>query len=144
MKVKVPKRHILRPNWYNDMVQRVLQWERQERWTGRKRQRPMAKKCRYDIFLWTYLEGVYIQLLPLGKAQKAHFSTSMWCNESWEASPPSMCLDNIIAHETYLSFTPLPLKHAPTCFTKRCGTSRTQDFEYTCWSGLQIMLNVQH
>ena len=53
-----------------------------------------------------------------------------------------MCLDHIMTHETYHFFHALPLKLAPTCFTKQCGTSRTQEFEYTWWSGLQIMLNV--
>ena len=65
-------------------------------------------------------------------------------NESWEASSPSMCLHHIIAHETYHFFHTLPLKLAPTCFIKQCGTFRTQEFEHTWWSGFQIMLNVQH
>ena len=59
-------------------------------------------------------------------------------------SPPSICLDHIIAHDTYHFFHGLPLKLAPTCFIKQCGTSRTQELEYTWWSKLQITLNVQH
>jgi hypothetical protein len=51
-----------------------------------------------------------------------------------------MCLDHIIAHETYHFFHALPLKLAPTCFIKQCGTSGTQEFEYTRRSELQIML----
>ena len=34
MKVEVPKIQFLRPNKCIDMVQRVLQWEKQERWFG--------------------------------------------------------------------------------------------------------------
>ena len=55
-----------------------------------------------------------------------------------------MCLNHIIAHETYLFFHALHLKFAPTCFIKQWGTSTTQEFEYTWWSKLQIMLNVQY
>ena len=42
-----------------------------------------------------------------------------------------MCLDHIIANEMYHVFHALPLKLAPTCFIKQCGTSRSraQDFE---------------
>jgi hypothetical protein len=40
-----------------------------------------------------------------------------------------MCLDHIIARETYHFFHVLPLKLAPTCFIKQCGTSGTQEFE---------------
>ena len=93
------------------------------------RQGPMAKKCHYNSFFdETLLGWVYIQLFPLGKAHKAHFSTSIWCKESWEASPPSTCLDHIIAHKTYHFFHALPLKLAPTCFINQCGISRTQEF----------------
>ena len=68
----------------------------------------------------------------------------MCYNECWQASLPFMCLDHIIGHETCYFFFALPLKRAPTCFTKQHGTSRTQGFEYTWWSGLQIMFNAQH
>ena len=37
MEFEVPKRHILRPTLSTDMVQRVLQWERQKRFSSRKR-----------------------------------------------------------------------------------------------------------
>jgi hypothetical protein len=40
-----------------------------------------------------------------------------------------MCLNHIVAHETYHYYLYLPLKLAPTCFTKQCGTSKTQEFE---------------
>jgi hypothetical protein len=40
-----------------------------------------------------------------------------------------MCLDHIIAHEICHFFYALPLKLAPTCFIKQCGTSRTHEFE---------------
>ena len=40
-----------------------------------------------------------------------------------------MCLDHIIACKIYNFFLALPLKLAPTCFIKQCGTSRTQEFE---------------
>ena len=55
-----------------------------------------------------------------------------------------MCLHHIRAHERNHFLHALPLKPTPTCFTKQCRTSRTQEFEYTWWSGLQIMLNVQY
>ena len=42
---------------------------------------------------------------------------------------PSMCLKHIIAHETYYYYLALPLKPAPTRFTKQHGTSTTQKFE---------------
>ena len=41
---KVLKRHILRPTLSIDMIQHVLQWERQKRCFGRRRHEPMAKK----------------------------------------------------------------------------------------------------
>ena len=129
--------------WYTNMVQWVLWWERQERWYGRKKQGPMAKKCCYNTFLMNFFGGFYIQLFPLGKVHKGHFSASIWYNGSWEASPPSMCCNHIIANETYHYFHALPLKLAPTCFIKQCGTSRAQEFEYT-WCTFQIMLNDQH
>ena len=75
------------------------------------------------------LGGFYIQLFPLGKAHNAHFSTSIWCNESWEASMPSMCLNHIIAMGHTISSISIPLKLAPTCLIKQCGTSRTHKFE---------------
>jgi hypothetical protein len=94
IEVEVPKIQILRPNKCTDMVQRVLHLERQERWSGRRRQGPMAKKCHFSKFL--------INLL-------------------------SICLNHIIAHETYHYCLGLPLKLAPTCFTKQRGTSKSQE-----------------
>jgi hypothetical protein len=49
-----------------------------------------------------------------------------------------------LAHETCHFFHALPLQPTPNCFTKQCGISRNQEFEYTWWSRLQIMLKVQH
>ena len=41
-----------------------------------------------------------------------------------------MCLDHIIVHETlYYFYLALPLKPAPTCFTKQRGTLRTQELK---------------
>jgi hypothetical protein len=85
-----------------------------------------------------FILGAYIQRFPLGKAHKAHFSTSTWCNKSWEACPFSMCLDHFKSHETYCFFHTLPLKLAPTCFIKQCGTSRTQEFECRFVFGLPV------
>ena len=52
MKFEVHKRHILRPTLSTDMVQRVLQWEKQKRCSSIKRQGPMAKKCCFNqIFM---------------------------------------------------------------------------------------------
>ena len=82
-----------------------------------------------NIFLMKFFWDLYMQLFPLGKDQKAHFPSSVWCNESWEPSPPSICLDHIIARDTCHFFHVLPLKLAPTCFIKQCGASRTQESE---------------
>ena len=46
MEFEVPKRHILRPTLSTSMVQRLLQWERQKRCSGRKKQGPMAEQYR--------------------------------------------------------------------------------------------------
>ena len=43
MEFEVPKRHILRPTLFIDMVQWVLRWERQNRCSSRKRDGLMAK-----------------------------------------------------------------------------------------------------
>ena len=80
--------------------------------------------------------GLLIQFFPLGKGHKTHSLASIWCNESWEASPPSMCPDHISTHETCHFFHALPLKLAPTCFIKQCGASRTQEFECKLFLGL--------
>ena len=40
-----------------------------------------------------------------------------------------MCLNPVIAHETYHYYLDLPHKLAPMCFTKQRGTSKTQEFE---------------
>jgi hypothetical protein len=50
MEFEVPKRHNLRPTLFANMVQRVLQWERQKRCSRRKRQGPIAKECCYNYF----------------------------------------------------------------------------------------------
>ena len=56
MKFEVPKRHILMPTLSTNMVQRVLQWERQKRGWGssRKRQGPMVENWCYHKFLMIY------------------------------------------------------------------------------------------
>jgi len=77
-----------------------------------------------DIF-W----GALYTTLPTRQAHKAHFSASIWCNESWEACPLFMYLDHIIVHEKYHFFHTVPLKLAPTCFIKQCGASKTQELE---------------
>jgi len=65
MEVEVPKILFLRSNKCIDMVQWVLRWERQERWYGRKRQRPMPEKCFYNRFWMNIFWGLHIQLFPL-------------------------------------------------------------------------------
>jgi hypothetical protein len=55
-------------------------------------------------------------------ADKCHFSKFL-------INLLSICLNHIIAHETYHYCLDLPLKLAPTCFTKQRGTSKTQEFE---------------
>ena len=56
MEFDVPKRHILRPTLYTEMVPQVLRWEWQKRCYGRKRLGPMTEKCYYnnllEIVLW--------------------------------------------------------------------------------------------
>src|ERR1700736_3778185 len=42
---------------------------------------------------------------------------------------PFMCLNYIIAHETYQLYLALPFKPAYMCFIKQRGTSRTQEFK---------------
>ena len=54
MKFEVPRRRILRPTLSIDMVQRVLQWERQKRCSSSKRQGPMAKKYCYNKILMIF------------------------------------------------------------------------------------------
>ena len=54
-----PKRQILRPTLSTNKVQRILQWERQKRCYGRKRQGPMhmtENYCRNE-FLMKFLRG---------------------------------------------------------------------------------------
>ena len=52
MEFKVPKRHIPSPTLSTEMVQFVLQWERQQRCYGTKRHGSMAEKCcNYDVLL---------------------------------------------------------------------------------------------
>ena len=41
----------------SDMVQRVLQWERQKRCFSRKKQEPMAKKCYHNKILMEFFRG---------------------------------------------------------------------------------------
>ena len=42
--VRCPQKTCLRPILSTNMVQRVLQWERQKRWSGRKTQDPMTNE----------------------------------------------------------------------------------------------------
>ena len=72
MKVEVPKKHIQRPNQYTNMVQWVLQ---RDGMVGNGRG-PWQRNAIIYIFLMKFF-GLYIQLCPLGKAQKAYFSTFM-------------------------------------------------------------------
>jgi hypothetical protein len=56
-------------------------------------------------------------------AKKCHFSNIL-------IYLLSMCLNHIIAHETYHYYLALPVKLAPTCFPKQHGTSKkTQEFD---------------
>ena len=50
MEFHVPKRHVLRPLLSTKMVQWVLWWERQKRYSSRKRQGPMVEKCCINKF----------------------------------------------------------------------------------------------
>ena len=60
MEVEVTKMHISRDNRCIDMVQRVLHRERQERWSSRKRQGPMAKQCSYNKYLMNLFLGLNV------------------------------------------------------------------------------------
>ena len=107
MEVEVPKCNfqglINALTWSNGF----LRWERQERggMVG-KGMGFMAEKCRWNIVFWEILLG-------------AHFLASIWCGESWEASPPSnMCLNHITATRYAIFSMPYPLKIASKCFVK--------------------------
>ena len=65
------KRHILRPTLSTDMVQWVLQWERQKRCSSRKRQQPMTTKWCYYKFSMKYF---------LGKRRWRQDKTREWSN----------------------------------------------------------------
>ena len=106
------------------MVQHVLQWERQERCSSRERVGDYGWKN--ALIIMNFLGGLIYNSSQLGKTHRAHFSTSMCYIESWGVNLPSMCLDHIIAHETYHLCLALPLNSAPKCFIKQRGTSRTQ------------------
>ena len=56
MGFEVPKRHILRRTLFINTVQHVLWWERQKRWVGKIRQRPMAEKWCYNGYLMIFFE----------------------------------------------------------------------------------------
>ena len=55
MEFEVSKRHILRLTLSTNMVQWILQWERQKRCYGRKWQGHMAKKCCHNKILMRLL-----------------------------------------------------------------------------------------
>jgi hypothetical protein len=57
MEFEVSNKRILRLMLSNDMVQWVLQWERQKRCSCRKRQGPMAKKCYYNKLIMIFFRG---------------------------------------------------------------------------------------
>ena len=95
----------------------------------------MAEKCHYNKFLNEFFGGLIIQLFPLGKAHKAHFSTSMCYNESWEASTPIMCLYhmpyplNQIPHVSQNNVGHLELKNLSThaeAGCKKCSMYNTR------------------
>ena len=52
MEFKVSKRHILKPTLFIDMVQHVLRWERQNRYSGRKKQGP--SNCCFSKVLMSF------------------------------------------------------------------------------------------
>ena len=53
MEFEVPKRHILRPTLSIDMLQRILQWERQRSFSSWKRQGPWQRNV-ILIFLFLF------------------------------------------------------------------------------------------
>ena len=115
------------PKYNFEGIINAMKWS--NRFCGeRRRQGPMANKCRYNTFLVkVFLVALYTTLPTRWDLQGTLFN--MYMMKSWEASPPSICLDHIIAHDTYCFFHALPFKLSPTCFIKQCGTSRTQEFE---------------
>ena len=50
MEFEVPKRHVSKPTLSIDMIQKVLRWERQNKYFGRTRQGLMVKKYYYNDF----------------------------------------------------------------------------------------------
>ena len=67
MTFEAPKRHIFRPTLSTDMVQQVLRWERQKRFSSRKRQSPSHK---------TFV----IMNFSLGKRRWRQEKTKKWSN----------------------------------------------------------------
>ena len=61
MEFGVPIRHILRHTLSTIMVQRVLQWERQNRFSSRKRQGPVAERCCYNNIWMNLLLGKEVE-----------------------------------------------------------------------------------
>ena len=55
MELQVPKRPIFMPRSSIVMVQRVLLWERQKRFSCCKCQRTMAEKCHFNILFFFFL-----------------------------------------------------------------------------------------
>jgi hypothetical protein len=72
MVFKVPKRHILRPTLSSDMVQRVLQWERQKNVLWKKKARAHDK----EILLYI----VFMKKKTLGKRRRKEEKTKEWSN----------------------------------------------------------------
>jgi hypothetical protein len=54
VKFEVPKNHTLRSKLSTDMLQRVMQWERQKRCFGGNMQGPMAEKYYYNKCLMKF------------------------------------------------------------------------------------------
>ena len=74
------------------------------------------------VLRWKRQERWYGRKRQGPMAEKCHFNKILM-------NLLSMHLNHIIAHETYHYHLALPLKPAPTCFTKQRGTSKTQEFE---------------
>lgn len=74
MEFKVPKTYILRPTLSTNIVQCVLQWERQKKCSRTKRQVPMAKKWYYSSFLKNFLKESKIKARENKRTVELDFS----------------------------------------------------------------------
>jgi hypothetical protein len=87
MEFEVPNRHIWRPTFSTDMVQRVWRWERQKRCCSINWHGPMAKKCCYNKILTVSFGG------PGGEGGKDEDKRRQENDQTWFFCPKLPFLD---------------------------------------------------